>query len=155
MAFLTLTNGSQVEVEDDDFEHVEQWVWYPHPDGYAQRGIQVEKQLVMNLLHREIMGAKEGELVDHRDRNMSRCVRRNLRIVTHRQNLMNRSPNKRSSSGYRGVSWNPQREKWAVRVILDKRVFFFGYYDDPEEAAYVWDQCALQLYGAYAYRNLL
>lgn len=50
-------------------------------------------------------------------------------------------------SPYRGVSWSKHRGKWEARVSLGTAgsSVAIGCFDDDEEAAYVRDQCVLQL----------
>jgi hypothetical protein len=52
-------------------------------------------------LARIIMHAKKGEVVDHRDRNPLNNRKGNLRIATHRQNMLNRIL--KNSTGFIGV----------------------------------------------------
>jgi hypothetical protein len=54
------------------------------------------------LLSRFVMDAKEGQIIDHRNRNPLDNRRKNLRIVTKRQNCLNKKCENRS--GYIGVS---------------------------------------------------
>jgi hypothetical protein len=62
-------------------------------------------------------------------------------------------------SGYRGVCWNKQRHGWRsyINVRDDNHVhqIHLGVFSDPEDAAYVYDQAAMQIHGRKARLNLL
>ena len=57
----------------------------------------------MISMHREIAGARDGEDVDHRNRDSLDNRRRNLRKCTKSQNGANRPAQRDNSSGYKGV----------------------------------------------------
>ena len=53
-----------------------------------------------------------------------------------------------SRSGYRGVYFrNGNSKKWAVEIRHLKKTQYFGSYDDPEDAARVYDREAKRLHG--------
>jgi hypothetical protein len=58
-------------------------------------------------LSRFVMNAKEGEIVDHRNRDRLDNQRKNLRIVNKRQNCLNKKCT--NSSGYFGVCINNRK----------------------------------------------
>ena len=69
------------------------------------------------LLHREIVGASEGELMDHKDGNGLNNVRRNIRSATMSQNQSNRTRlNTNNTSGSVGVFWDKKLRKWGATI---------------------------------------
>ncbi|DBB15910.1 TPA: hypothetical protein ACH3X3_003507 [Trebouxia sp. C0006] len=88
-------------------------------------------------LHRLIVGdVPDGYQVDHIDNNPLNNTRSNLRLVTARQNLLNRyTPNE---IGYAGVS--QVRERYQARVVVNGKHVYVGIYDMPEEAAMMRDE---------------
>lgn len=61
----------------------------------------------------------------------------NLRPATATQNSHNLKMSKYNTSGYKGVSWHKQTQKWNVRVRVNKVYKSFGLYDDIELAGLV------------------
>jgi hypothetical protein len=89
-------------------------------------------------LHRVVMDAPSGLVVDHRDGDGLVNTSANLRIVTQGQNLQNRkgahSLNK--SSGVRGVTRSKNtRQPWRARCVVDGVEYSLGRFDTIEEAA--------------------
>jgi hypothetical protein len=88
------------------------------------------------VLHRLILGAPKGLVVDHINHNTLDNRKENLRIVTCAQNNQNRSgAQSNSKSGVRGVVWREDMQKWLVRIRKDGKYYYFGTYSDLEEAA--------------------
>lgn len=77
----------------------------------------------------------------------------NCRWATIFQQSVNKGLMKTNTSGYIGVSFHKKVKKWRAYVTRDYKVNFFGLYTTPEEAAYVRDQVALQVYGDDAVLN--
>ena len=79
--------------------------WYPtinntHPSAYVRTSVKGKHQ----RLHRKLMNNPEGLVVDHINRKSFDNRRENLRIVTQKQNLRNRSIGKNNKTGHTGVS---------------------------------------------------
>lgn len=78
------------------------------------------------LLHRLIMDAKKGDIVDHKNHNTLDNRKSNLRITKQNQNTKNRkSKNINNTSGYRNVSkvgkwWHVQLQINGKNIILKK-----------------------------------
>lgn len=80
----------------------------------------------------------EGMVLDHLCHNRSCANVQHLRMVTQAANAQNIQAGRRGSkSGIRGVSWNSQEDKWTVKVCVDGKFHFGGYFVDKEEAGLV------------------
>jgi hypothetical protein len=114
---------------------------------YAMRRTKEGKTVYM---HREIMQAPKGTVVDHIDHNTLNNRRCNLRVCTLEQNYANMGPHG-GKSGYVGVY--PRAGKWEAGITWHGEHFYLGRYDDPVEAAKARDRKAYELHGPYAYLN--
>jgi hypothetical protein len=113
---LTLTDGREALVDDDVYEWASQLNWRPlgKSDPYAVCDMSNGATV---LLHRAVMGAPDGVLVDHINRTRLDCRRENLRIVTRSQNAQNTDkPFRPSHSHIRGVSYD--RTKGLYRAVI-------------------------------------
>jgi HNH endonuclease len=99
------------------------------------------------------MSAKKGEVVDHINGDTLDNRRSNLRICTNRQNLLNRKKPSNNTSGFVGVHWNKQKNKWHTRINDRGHNYHVGYFDKPEFGALAYDWAASILYGEYARLN--
>jgi hypothetical protein len=49
--------------------------------------------------------------------------------------MQNQAVSTRNSSGFPGVTWHKQYEKWQSSITVNKKFSYIGLYDDPLEAA--------------------
>ncbi len=101
-------------------------------------------------MHREIMHAPKGMVVDHKKDNSLNNRRRNLRVCTQGQNRANSKPHG-GRSGFKGVY--PQGDKWYGVVERGGKQHYAGTFPTPAEAARARDRLALKLFGEYAWLN--
>lgn len=112
-------------------------------------------------LHRGIMERVVGrtlgryEEVDHIDNDGLNCARDNLRVVTPSQNMANRRLNRNNKSGYKGVSWKTNDQKWRVCLGFQCKKIHLGMFTDKHEAARAYNAKALELFGQYARLNVI
>lgn len=104
-------------------------------------------------MHREIMNAPKGMVVDHIDGNGLNNRKSNLRICTQAQNNLNSRPKRNCSSRYKGVSFYKRDKIWQVQIFHNSRTIFLGRFDDEIEAALAYDRKAAELFGEFAYLN--
>jgi hypothetical protein len=156
---IPLTRGKFAVVDLEDAERLCQFFWCAH----CIRGRWYASGRVFNedgwqklmLMHRFIVDAPDGVLIDHEDNNALNNSRRNLRVATKAQNAANSRLRSDNKSGYRGVSWDDRKEKWRAVVRPKGRQVWIGYYDDPREAALAHDVVITEMFGAFARTNYL
>lgn len=153
MSEIPLTKGKFAIVDDEDFEELSKYTWQCSTIGYATRtkykGLKNGKEVSDGfLMHRQIMGAKKGQIVDHINRNKLDNRKENLRFVTKAQNSWNNDA-KIGKSGYKGV-WRcntKHKERWFAIVTLNRKRYSAGSHDTPEQAYEAWKKKALELRG--------
>lgn len=74
------------------------------------------------------------ETIDHIDNNKSNNKIENLRECNKSQNSYNSKINSRNTSGAKNVYWHKQKNKWFVRLVIDRKNKHIGYFDTFENA---------------------
>ncbi len=122
---------------------------------YAVRGAKIAPgEFKIVRLHREIMNAPPGLLVDHRNCNTLDNRRQNLRLATRLQNAFNRSKRKsKASSKFIGVSRDTHRGKWIARTYYNYKQIWLGRFDSEIEAARAYDEAAKKYHKDFARLN--
>jgi hypothetical protein len=154
---IPLSNGGEVIVDVDEYDRLSQYKWHLF-DGYACRSKYLpDNRRRTQRMHREIMDLDIGDKirVDHINRNRLDNRKCNLRTCNQSQNAMNSVPRRNNNTGYKGVSYYSPRKKFRAMISKDYKQIAIGYFSDPEEAAYVYDQFAIQLHGVFARRNII
>jgi hypothetical protein len=152
---ILLTLGKVAIVDTDNFARLSAFKWHARLDRktgkfYAVRCIGRSRKVYM---HREVMNAGPGELVDHR-RIMETLVntRENLRLATKSQNNHHQRLNVSNSTGYMGVSLHANGQ-YQARISVNGTQKHLGYRKRADEAAIIYDEAARYYYGEFAHQN--
>lgn len=156
MKTIELTRGKVAIVDDADFEYLNQWNWYASKAKkgfYAQhtQGIFPFKKRV--YMHRLIMNAPDGFDVDHINGNELDNRRSNLRLCNRSENMGNIKKHSDNTSGYKGVYWRTDKNKWCAVIKINYKTKYLGYFVDVKEAARAYDIAAKNYFGKFANLN--
>lgn len=140
------SQGHFAIVDDEDYPRLSDWAWHLGHGGYAVRA--------GKMMHRVIMNAPKGMVVDHGNHNRLDNRKCNLRIVTLEENNKNKQAYG-SSSRFKGVTKNESlnRVLWSVRIRSPKKNLYLGSYRTEIEAARIYNVAAEHFYGKHAYLN--
>lgn len=155
---VPLSRGYEAIIDADDAERVlaHKWCISTNKGGfiYVVRGYRVNGRHCRDYLHRFIMDAEPGQIVDHIDRDRLNNTRANLRFCSQRENVANSGPTRTNRSGYKGVSWRSGASDWEFRIARgSKYLVRQAGFKTPEEAARAYDHHARIIHGEFAYLN--
>ena len=96
-------------------------------------------------MHRLIMKAKDGELVDHIDRDKLNNTRANLRIVDREGNVHNQKKRGNTNNNYKGTQYIKRLGLWQARCRIYGNDYFLGHFKSEIAAAYAYNKKAIEL----------
>lgn len=155
IAIIPLTKGYSAIVSLARYEELSRYKWCALvlKSGHvyaARRSSKLEGNKFV-LMHRQILNAKDDELVDHRDCNTLNNHDSNLRLANKSQNGHNRKCiDRRSTTGFRGVTYSKRKKKYVAQIMFQNKGVFVGHFDSAEEAADARQQKAVELLGEFA-----
>lgn len=159
MKTIPLTRGKVALVDDEDFERLKRFKWQAllmkRKRGqlwYARRMTSMKdgpRRAV--YMHREVMNAPNGVLVDHDDFDGLNNQRSNLVLCSAVENCRKRRKTTGTHSRFKGVTWNGTR--WMASIKFGDKSYTLGYSHDEEEAALLFDVAAQVLFGEFAHLN--
>jgi hypothetical protein len=155
MKEVPLSRGMVALVDDEDFDRVNAFKWCAiralNGKFYAHRRRSHDNPYVS--MHRFVVGAGRGQVVDHRHGNTLDNRRENLRVCTGQQNGWNRSADRRSRTGFKGVHYFAPMGKWQAHIRVNNRKMHLGYHATVEDAAKAYDAAAVKHFGEFAKTN--
>lgn len=153
MKTISLTQGKFAQVDDVDFDWLNQWKWYYLSSGYAARDVTINYKKTCILMHTVLAVALGFSSPDHKNRDRLDNRRSNLRPASRFQQLQNTRRRSDNTSGYKGVWWNASRNRWTVRLQFEGKLIWGGSFLSKEEAALSYDRLAKKFFGEFASIN--
>lgn len=129
-----------------DIEKVGKHRWYASTKGYVKSQDNLR-------LHRLVMDAPEGYLVDHVNRIPLDNRKSNLRLCTPAENSRNVGVSQSNSTGFKGVYFEKLNNKYRARIKYNGKRVSLGCYENAVDAAIAYDKKAIELFGDFAYTN--
>ncbi len=153
-----LGQGKFAIVDNEDFEWLNQWKWN-FDRGYAYRtqriGLRKFNKKKNIQMHRLILKNPKGLISDHINGNRLDNRRKNLRVVNAQQSAFNTGLSSRNKFGYKGVSFQKEKEKYRAYIKINGHQKHLGYFKTKEEAALAYNEKAKNYHGEYARLNTL
>ena len=152
---VKLSNSKKRLIIDNIDRSLLKFDWRLSPDGYARTTICG----IRWYIHRYIMKPPLNMVVDHIDGDKLNNHRSNLRICSHRENVINSSAQKHKLySKYKGVSFcstEKRIKKWVAACELHGKRITIGRFHTEIEAAKAYNKEAKKLFGKYAKLNII
>lgn len=134
------THGEiRVKIDIEDVEKCKQLTWVAnhykrYNSWYIQNNTWIDGVCKTTLLHRYIMDCPPDKEVDHQLHDWKDCRKKFLKIVTRQENLENLRLSPKNKSGYRGVCFRKDMNKWQAYYSRDNHKVHVGFFDTAELA---------------------
>jgi hypothetical protein len=156
---IQLTQGKVAIVDNDDYERILSYgKWTYHKNGYAiiQKGFKNEFGswcVKVIRMHRIVLNAQDGQFVDHSNEDKLDNRKTNIRICTQIENKRNVGIRKNNKSGFKGVFFWKDRNKFTSQIWFEKKKIHLGVFINPIDAARAYNDAALKYHGEFANIN--
>lgn len=144
-----------MKIDYEDWKILQNFKWYVSVEGYVSRNISKKELLDRRSIsiHRSILSASVGYVVDHINGDPLDNRKMNLRACLINENVRNRKLNSDNKSGYKGVSKHRKTGKWQADIRLNNRTKYLGLFASAVEAALAYNSAAKKYHGAFARLN--
>lgn len=116
----------------EDFDKIKNYCWREMKTHY----IATHDKKCCLYLHRLITNAGNNNfIVDHINHNTYDNRKKNLRICTQSNNMMNGTKKKSNTSGITGVWWSNHSGKWIAEIMVNQKKIYLGSFNNIEDAA--------------------
>lgn len=125
--------------------------WITTCNGRKYKKMSVNRKTV--YVHHAIFLMHHGFLpkyIDHIDCNSLNNKIENLRAATQSQNMGNSKMSSKNTSGYKGVTWRKDTQKWLAQIMVNNKHISLGSYTSKEEAALAYKNGAEKYFGEFA-----
>ncbi len=116
-------------------------------DGYLTFSLNGKKVLVHRYIHEQYHNVKlrPDQHINHINhvKTDNRII--NLEVVSRQQNNQWQRKYKNNTSGYKGVCWNKQKNKWHAQICVNGKLQYLGLFDDIESAKNAYNAKATEL----------
>lgn len=125
--------GSEFYFDWEDFDKIKEYTWYEH---VSNNGLYhaVETNDTNNNKLMRMSQLIKGNGYDHKNRNPLDNRKENLRKATAQENAINRTKQKNNTSGFTGVFWHKQSNKWRARIKVNGKEIHIGSFVNKNDA---------------------
>jgi len=122
-----------IDLEDLDRTIVKKWRFWK---GIVFTGNYKPISLQYFILNENPINNQLEKVIDHINGNPMDNRKSNLRVITQRENSLNKKILSNNTSSICGVWFDNLRKKWCAEIKLDKKKCYLGRYNNKNEAVY-------------------
>lgn len=164
MKKIKLTQGQYALVDDIDYPVLSKYKWYAlkrynnsYGGFYAVRNIPditKNNRQTQQKMHRFIFNlSSRKKEVDHIDGDGLNNKRKNLRVCSRIENIMNSRIRGDNTTGLKNVTFYKPYNKYAVKLTVNGVRKFLGYFSDKKEAVQKYNFEVVKEHGEFALLN--
>ena len=142
------SKGEPFYFDLEDYDLIKDYMWYIDKDRYVVTKDADTKKMIR--MHRLVMNASEGMVIDHIFHETNDNRKSQLREVTYSQNNMNRRIQKNSISGVTGVTWYKQNSKWIAQIYVNEKRIYLGSFTNIEDAIQARLEAEKKYFGGFS-----
>ena len=168
MKKIPLSRGKFAIVDDEDYFAVNKMNWFKSGRESGGHIVITEifskgKRVKTLNLHRFVLGLRNGvkvgrRLVRFKNKNKFDCRKENLFLLSEVQKCASSDKRKNCSSKFKGVCFLKSSNLWLSYIGSNKNKTprtYLGRFKIEEEAAHAYNKKARELYGEFAYQNII
>lgn len=137
----------------EDYEKIKDICWHKDSSTGYIKGYNNINNSKKVFLHRVIMEANKGDIIDHINHNLSDNRKVNLRRCTRSQNGANTKRRIDNKSGHSGVYYDKSRNKWSVQISVNNKKIFIGRYNFYDDAVNARKNAENKYFKEFSYDN--
>lgn len=132
----------------DDIVYIKSTRWGMGTNGYSSGKVK-NKRI---FLHRFILKAKDGQIIDHKNGNVLDNRRENLRFCTRSENRRN-AKSSGGKSKFKGVTYDLKKKLFRARICVNRKRKGLGRFKNELDAARAYDRAAKKFHLEFARTN--
>lgn len=145
-----------VKVDDEDVHRLSKFNWHIclhvcTGTFYAVKN--PSKICPHHSMARYLLNAPKGTEIDHIDLDKLNNHKSNLRLSTHIENNRNKRNQSNNRSGFKGVHWRNDKNKFETYIWFNKVKIHGAYFTDIIKAAKNYNKMAIKFHGKFARLN--
>lgn len=138
-----LKDGTSFTIDTTDKDFILNFYW-AEQDGYITTQIKTDEckkgRRKLRKVHQLLIpDVPTGFEVDHIDRNKRNNTRKNLRIVTHQENMQNTGLPSTNKTGCKNISFDKNSGKYLVVFRFKNKKYYVGRFEKIEDAKIALD----------------
>lgn len=146
-------NGHEFYFDWEDFDLIRPYTWLMNKDGYIVANDYNNGKRKHIKMHRLIMEANPGILIDHRKHKTYDNRKEKLRNSDINTNHFNHEIYKNNTSGVTGVNWDAESGKWRTRLWAYGKMYHLGRFNNFEDAVKARKEAEEKYFGEFSYDN--
>lgn len=133
----------------EDYKYIKNYHWYLNGQGYIETHSHKQKILMHRFVLQQHNKLHKEDVIDHKNKLRYCNIKSNLNIVTKLENNQNTRLYKNNTSGYKGVSYDSNLQKWRSYINHQHKRIYGGNFNDINDAIESRKQLEIQYFEYY------